>query len=313
MKPVKLREGIRVVFAAVLGLAMAKPLGLPALAAEPEPKQAVAPAVVSTSPQALANDVDPALDRITVTFDQAMMDHSWSWTGGGETYPKITGEIRYDAAKKTCTLPVKLEPGKAYWVGVNSPSHRNFKTPARIPTPWYLIVFATKSADGKPTPIPEEMLARAKRINAPAIGKKEPEPKQGDVPAVVKTSPPTMANDVDPALDRITVTFDRAMMDKSWSWTGGGETYPKITGEIGYDAAKTTCTLPVKLEPGRAYWVGVNSPSHRNFKTSARIPTPWYVIVFATKSADGKPTPIPEDMLARAKRINAPANGQKEP
>jgi len=174
MKPLKSGKGLKAPVAAILGLATVGALAMPVAAAEPEPKQGVVPAVVKTSPAALADDVDPALDRITVTFDQPMMDQNWSWTGGGETYPRITGKISYDAAKTTCTLPVKLEPGKVYWVGVNSPSHRNFKTPDRIPAAWHVIVFATKSADGNPTPIPEEMLVRAKRINARAKEKREP-------------------------------------------------------------------------------------------------------------------------------------------
>ncbi|MBN1942453.1 MAG: DUF4019 domain-containing protein [Phycisphaerae bacterium] len=141
---------------------------------EPEPtakseeprKQGAFPRIVSTSPAALANDVDPKVNKITVTFDQPMMDGSWSWTGGGETFPNVTGKIHYDTARTTCTLPVKLEAGKVYWVGVNSPSHKNFKTMDRKPAKRYVILFATKSADGKPTPIPEDLLRVAKQINA---------------------------------------------------------------------------------------------------------------------------------------------------
>ncbi len=132
-----------------------------------------APVVVRTSPQAFANDIDPSLKIITVTFDRTMMDNSWSWTGGGDTYPKMAGRPYYDQSKRTCTMPVTLEPGKVYWVGINSPSHKNFKTPSRQAASWYIILFATRSANGKPTTIPRERLARAKRINA-AAGKPSP-------------------------------------------------------------------------------------------------------------------------------------------
>ena len=125
----------------------------------------IAPVILNTTPVAFANDIDPSLKKITVTFDRRMMDNSWSWTGGGDTYPQMTGRPYYDQSKRTCTMPVKLEPGKVYWVGINSPSHRNFKTPSRQPAPWYIILFATRSVDGKPTPIPKERLARAKKIN----------------------------------------------------------------------------------------------------------------------------------------------------
>ena len=142
------------------------------------------PCVISTEPVAFANDVSPSLKKITVTFDQEMMDGSWSWTGGGDTYPQRTGKIFYDRDKKTCTMPVKLEPGKVYWVGINSPSHKNFKTPNRVPAQRYVILFATTgkngkptlmpgqavtehtNSTGKPTPIPENYLTRARQINS---------------------------------------------------------------------------------------------------------------------------------------------------
>ena len=95
------------------------------------------------------------------------------------------------------------------------------------------------------------------------------------------------------------------MLNDSWSWTGGGETYPKVTGKISYDPTRTTCTLPVKLEPGKVYWIGINSPSFRNFQNAANVPVRWYVILFATAGVDGKPTPLPEDLVKQAAGINA--------
>jgi len=135
----------------------------------------------------------------------------------------------------------------------------------------------------------------------------------GDAPRVIKTTPEALANDVEASLDKITVTFARPTKDKSWFWsrTGGGETFPQGTGGISYDAARTTYTMPVKLQPGKVYWVGINSPSHKNFKPADGTPAERYVILFATKSADGKPTPLPADMLKRAKTINAAAATQQ--
>ncbi|HOW73609.1 MAG TPA: HEAT repeat domain-containing protein [Phycisphaerae bacterium] len=126
------------------------------------------PVILSTTPKALANDVPPDTTEITATFNQRMLDQSWSWTGGGETYPKLTGRPSYDASRTQCTLPVQLQPGKVYWVGINSPSHRNFKSEAKIPAARHVILFATRSADGKPTPIPEDLVSQAKAINEPA-------------------------------------------------------------------------------------------------------------------------------------------------
>jgi hypothetical protein len=123
-------------------------------------------------------------------------------------------------------------------------------------------------------------------------------------PVVIETIPAAFANDVDPSLDKITVTFDRPMMNLSWSWVGGGETYPKTTGKPRYDATRTTCSLPVELEPGKVYWVGINSKKFTNFQTEDHVPAMPWVILFATRGEDGRPTPIPEDMQAEARRIN---------
>src|SRR5688500_1671068 len=227
-------------------------------AAAPAPD--LGPVVVKSVPETLANDVDPATTRIAVTFDRKMRDGSWSWTGGGETYPQVAGKIAYDAERTTCTLPVKLEAGKVYWIGINSPSHRNFKSIAGKPAQRYVVCFATRSADGKATPIPDEMLNRAKGING-AVGKAEP--------IVVKTMPKAFKADVPATVKEVSVTFDQAMMNGSWSWTGGGDTYPETTGKISYGVDGKTCRLPVKLVPGKVYWIGINSPSHQNFQNRA--------------------------------------------
>ncbi|HPZ98264.1 MAG TPA: tetratricopeptide repeat protein [Phycisphaerae bacterium] len=264
------------------------------------------PRVVRTDPPAFKNDVSSDLDKITVTFSQPMTDQSWSWTGGGDTYPEVVGKVAYNATRTVCTLPVKLQPGKVYWVGVNSPSHRNFKSARGVPVPTYVILFATAGTDGKPTEIPADMLASARRINQAAeAGDSAVSPQS--IPVIVKTEPAAFDRDVPANLDKITVTFSRPMTDRSWSWTGGGDTYPEVVGKIAYNDTQTVCTLPVKLHPGKVYWVGVNGPSYRNFKSAEGVPAPWYVILFATADADGKPTPIPDDLLQRARKINEKA------
>lgn len=154
-----------------------------------------------------------------------------------------------------------------------------------------------------------EKQQRIKEPNLDSAEKSESEQKsrEGTVekaPVVIKTNPQTFANDVEFTLKEITVTFDQPMMDKSMSWTGGGETYPKTTGQPGYDQSKITCTLPVTLEAGMVYWVGINSVSYKNFKSAHGMPAKQYVILFATKGSDGNSTPIPENLLQKARTIN---------
>jgi len=38
-------------------------------------------------------------------------------------------------------------------------------------------------------------------------------------PKVIVTNPQNGATDVDPSLSKITVTFSKPMLDKSWSWS----------------------------------------------------------------------------------------------
>lgn len=101
-------------------------------------------------------------------------------------------------------------------------------------------------------------------------------------PVVVKTVPEAGAIEVDPSLKKIEVTFSKEMMDKSWSWTGK-EQLPGITGTPSYKDDKRTCVLPVKLEPGREYAIGVNSQSFQNFKDVGNRPAMQYLIVFRTR------------------------------
>jgi RNA polymerase sigma-70 factor (ECF subfamily) len=73
------------------------------------------------------------------------MDETWSWsTISKETFPKVTGKIRYDKDGRTCVLPVKLEPGKTYAVWVNSERFQNFKDEGGRSAVPYLLVFQTR-------------------------------------------------------------------------------------------------------------------------------------------------------------------------
>lgn len=124
------------------------------------------PIVVSTIPKTLDTSVDPDTTEITVTFDQPMMNFSWSWVGGGEHYPETTGDPRYDKDRMTCTLPVKLKPGHWYWLGINSEYYVYFQTEKHVPATPYVILFATADENGNPTEIPSDYTEEAKRINS---------------------------------------------------------------------------------------------------------------------------------------------------
>ncbi len=103
--------------------------------------------VVDVQPKLGATDVDPSLREIRVTFSKKMKDQNWSWvTYNREMFPTVEGKIHYEADSRTCVLPVKLEPGKTYWLGINSERFQNFKDLNGHPALPYMVVFRTKSA-----------------------------------------------------------------------------------------------------------------------------------------------------------------------
>ena len=111
-----------------------------------KPSLASAPAVVVRSvPQSGAATVDPATTEIRVTYSKNMQDGSWSWsTWGEENMPKTTGKPKYMDDKRTCVLPVKLEPNKFYAIWLNSNNFGNFKDTSGRPAVPYLLVFKTR-------------------------------------------------------------------------------------------------------------------------------------------------------------------------
>lgn len=102
------------------------------------------PVVVKTVPVAGATDVDSALTEIKVTYSKAMQDGSWSWsTWGEENYPETTGKPRYLSDRRTCVLPVKLQPGKLYALWLNSDKFKNFTDVSGRAAVPYLLTFTT--------------------------------------------------------------------------------------------------------------------------------------------------------------------------
>ena len=105
----------------------------------------VPPVVVKTVPEAGAADVDATLPEIRVTFSKDMKDASWSWsTLSEECFPTMNGDPKYLADKRTCVLPVKLEPGKTYAIWLNSQKFGNFRDADGQSSIPYLLVFKTR-------------------------------------------------------------------------------------------------------------------------------------------------------------------------
>ncbi len=116
------------------------------LANAPLSVESLPPVVVRSVPASGDLSVDPALAEIRVTFSKEMQTAKmWSWVQvSAESFPKVNGDVHYLADKRTCVLPVKLEPGKTYAVWVNSGSHNAFHDAQGNPAVPYLIVFRTR-------------------------------------------------------------------------------------------------------------------------------------------------------------------------
>ena len=217
------------------------------------------PQIIATSPRVGETDVDPALTEISVTFDRDM-GAGFSWTGGGPDYPPSPeGAKAHWRDKRTCVLPVKLEAGHYYRVGINSMSFQNFRSVKGVPARPSAIYFTTKGASQD-----------LKRMTAK--------------PQIVGLNPKNGTMDVDPKLTEIRVSFN-VEMGEGFSWTGGGPEFPKVPeGKRPYWAADhKTCAFPVELEPGKIYRLGLNSPSHKNFQSAGGVPLDPVTITFKTK------------------------------
>jgi hypothetical protein len=189
------------------------------------------------------------------------MGKGCSWTGGGPDYPPSPeGKKAIWRDKRTCVLPVRLEAGHYYRVGINSQSFQNFSSAKGVPARPSAIYFTTTGASQD-----------LKRKTAK--------------PQIVGLNPKNGTMDVDPKLTEIRVTFNVAM-GEGRSWTGGGSDFPKIPeGKQAYwTDDHMTCVLPVELEAGKVYRLGVNSPSHKNFQSTGGVPLDPVTITFKTRN-----------------------------
>ena len=104
------------------------------------------PSVVKTVPQAGDAAVDPSLKEISVTFSKDMLtDRMWAVCQiSNETFPKTGKNIHYLKDKRTCVVPVTLEPNKTYVLWFNRGKFNSFRDTANNPAVPYLLVFKTK-------------------------------------------------------------------------------------------------------------------------------------------------------------------------
>ena len=214
------------------------------------------PAILSTSPKIGQTDVDPATKEITVTFD-CDMGGGMSWTGGGPVFPPIPeGQRPHWRDKRTCVLPVKLERGHFYRVGINAQDFRNFRSDKGIPVDPQVIYFVTQGADAA-------------------------EKTKATKPRAVTIVPANGAKNVSPSLKELRVTFNVGM-GPNFTWAGGGPNFPKVPRAAFWTDDRMSCVLPVELQPNWTYHLGLNAPSFNNFQSQWGVPLDPVPYTFST-------------------------------
>lgn len=218
--------------------------------------EATVPEIVSMKPENGAKNIDPSTKELKVTFNMPMAA-GFSWTGGGKEFPKTTGKPRWSKDRKTCVLPVALKPSSKYRLGLNSVSFKNFQSEGGVPLEPVVYQFKTRAA-GK---------AKEKEVE----DEENTDEKDDAAPEIVSMKPANDAEDVDPTIKELRVTFN-VPMAAGFSWTGGGPEFPKTTGKPRWSKDHKTCILPVALKPDSSYRLGLNSPSFKNFQSAEGVP-----------------------------------------
>lgn len=106
------------------------------------------PSVVKTVPQAGDTEVDPSLKEISVTFSKDMLtERMWAVCQiSKDTFPKTGKNIHYLQDKRTCVIPVTLEPEKTYVLWFNRGKFNSFRDKSNNPAVPYQLVFRTGKA-----------------------------------------------------------------------------------------------------------------------------------------------------------------------
>ena len=126
-------------------LSMVAPVNVP----DPIDLASLPAVVVKTVPRSGDSSVKSSTTEIRVTYSKDMNTESWSYClKSRDSFPKVTGDVRYLKDKRTFVVPVELEPSKTYAILFNAWSktkaYDNFKDEDGNPAFPYLLVFKTR-------------------------------------------------------------------------------------------------------------------------------------------------------------------------
>lgn len=217
------------------------------------------PKLTSTSPAFWALGVKTDQKAISATFDQPMRSGFWDWFGRDTLSPASTLHSVFTSDRLTCSVDVKLQPGKVYVVGMNERGIPGvgFQSEKGVSLPPTFLVFQTVGV-----------------------------PKSEDAPPVVlKTLPANGEQQVDPARTKaIVLTFDRPMQTAKQGLHLFENNNPVdlSKAQSGYSSDGRTFTLYYNFKPSTPYRAVLNTVNDIGFASAGRVPL-WPVeITFTT-------------------------------
>ena len=103
-------------------------------------------------------------------------------------------------------------------------------------------------------------------------------------PQVVSTSP-RPGSAIAPGPFMLSVTFDRLMMEGSYSFAKrSAETYPQCARSAALSRDRRTFTMRCTALAGRAYEIWFNSPPYMNFKNAFGVPARPFQLQFTSRA-----------------------------
>lgn len=110
------------------------------------------PVVIHTVPTSGDTHVPSDLRELRVTFSKPMKDGHWTWIEWkAGSLPDFAGEPRFLEDKRTCILPIRVLPGRAYALWINSEQERGFQDLGNRSAIPYLLHFQV-APDAEPPP-----------------------------------------------------------------------------------------------------------------------------------------------------------------
>jgi hypothetical protein len=118
-------------------------------------------------------------------------------------------------------------------------------------------------------------------------------------PRIVKVIPDHGDIQVDPSLAALNVEFDQDMDMTSFSWVGGGESFPELNGQPSWFSPRV-CLLPVTMKPGRLYQFSINGGRFTGFHNRQGEPVAPHPVMFTTARDPADDTPTLDEATNRA-------------